>query len=59
MYKNISLYEWQNIYKPIINNSFYSPKRRSFICAIHPARGKWKQTANEIYTFLDDNEINY
>ena len=39
--------------------SFYSPKRRSFIYAIHPARNKWKQTAYEIYTFLNDNEINY
>ena len=49
----------QNIYKPIYNNSFYNSKRRSFIFGIHPARGKWKQTADEIYTFLDDNEINY
>ncbi len=49
----------QKIYKPIINNSFYNPEGRSFIVAIHPSFNKWKQTADEIYTFLDDNEINY
>ena len=49
----------QNIYKPIVNNSFYNPNRRSFIFAIHPARGKWRQTASEIDTFLNENEINY
>lgn len=49
----------QKIYKPIINNSFYNPEGRSFILAIHPSFNKWKQTADEIYTFLDDNEINY
>jgi len=54
----------QKIYKPIINNSFYNPNdsKASFIFALHPTAPRheaWKQTADEIYTFLDENEINY
>tara|TARA_B100000686_G_scaffold249401_1_gene259410 strand:- start:443 stop:1171 length:729 start_codon:yes stop_codon:yes gene_type:complete len=54
----------QNIYKPNINKSSYKPNDSevSFIFALHPSypeKDAWKQTADDIYTFLDDNEINY
>lgn len=48
----------QKIYYPGVK-SFYNPNQKSFIFAIHPARGQWKNTAYEIYKFLNEYEINY